>query len=123
MKKLGGFMCHSLPATAVCIPADPHSAVVSRRLARPDYANTGHGNRARLMSNVVKYSKLVESPSLSVRSEGTNTDMKKPVPVMLSSLPENVFQVVVMRVALHCQGCASKVKRHLTKMEGRNSYS
>lgn len=27
-------------------------------------------------------------------------------------------QVVVMRVSLHCQGCASKVKKHLSKMEG-----
>lgn len=29
------------------------------------------------------------------------------------------LQVVVMRVALHCQGCAGKVKKHLSKMEGK----
>lgn len=28
------------------------------------------------------------------------------------------MQVVVMRVSLHCQGCAGKVKKHLSKMEG-----
>lgn len=27
-------------------------------------------------------------------------------------------QVVVMRVAIHCEGCAGKVKKHLSKMEG-----
>ncbi|XP_038888352.1 heavy metal-associated isoprenylated plant protein 35-like [Benincasa hispida] len=123
MKKLGGFMCHSPAATAVCIPADPRSAVVSRRLARADYVHNANSNRARLVSNAVKYSKLVESTNLSVRSMETQTNMKKSVPVMLSPPPENVFHVVVMRVALHCQGCASKVKRHLAKMEGVTSFS
>ncbi|CAN1833592.1 Protein SODIUM POTASSIUM ROOT DEFECTIVE 1 [Linum perenne] len=33
------------------------------------------------------------------------------------------FQVVTMRVSLHCQGCAAKVKRHLSKMEGVTSFS
>nr|GMD91613.1 protein SODIUM POTASSIUM ROOT DEFECTIVE 1-like isoform X2 [Ipomoea batatas] len=41
----------------------------------------------------------------------------------LSSSNTHVFQVVVMRVSLHCQGCASKVKKHLSKMEGVTSFS
>lgn len=32
------------------------------------------------------------------------------------------MQVVVMRVAIHCQGCAVKVKKHLSKMEGIHLY-
>ncbi|CAL2236166.1 unnamed protein product [Prunus armeniaca] len=36
---------------------------------------------------------------------------------------DNVFQVVVMRVSIHCQGCAGKVKKHLSKMEGVTSFS
>ncbi|XP_034680725.1 protein SODIUM POTASSIUM ROOT DEFECTIVE 1-like [Vitis riparia] len=42
-----------------------------------------------------------------------------------SSTPslDHVFQVVVMRVSLHCQGCAGKVKKHLSKMEGVTSFS
>ncbi|WVZ23070.1 hypothetical protein V8G54_001614 [Vigna mungo] len=36
----------------------------------------------------------------------------------------NLFMiVVVMRVAIHCQGCAVKVKKHLSKMEGVTSFS
>lgn len=27
-------------------------------------------------------------------------------------------QVVVMKVAIHCQGCAGKVRKHISKMEG-----
>ncbi|KAH1098770.1 hypothetical protein J1N35_015691 [Gossypium stocksii] len=34
-----------------------------------------------------------------------------------------LWQVVVMRVAIHCQGCAGKVKKHLSKMEGVTSFS
>ncbi|KAE9599346.1 putative heavy metal-associated domain, HMA [Lupinus albus] len=33
------------------------------------------------------------------------------------------MKVVVMRVAIHCQGCAHKVKKHLSKMEGVTSFS
>ncbi|CBI20049.3 unnamed protein product, partial [Vitis vinifera] len=36
---------------------------------------------------------------------------------------KNIFNVVVMRVSLHCQGCAGKVKKHLSKMEGVTSFS
>lgn len=28
------------------------------------------------------------------------------------------LQVVVMKVAIHCQGCAGKVRKHISKMEG-----
>uniref|UniRef100_A0A452Z991 HMA domain-containing protein n=1 Tax=Aegilops tauschii subsp. strangulata TaxID=200361 RepID=A0A452Z991_AEGTS len=31
---------------------------------------------------------------------------------------EQVLQVVVMKVAIHCQGCAGKVRKHISKMEG-----
>uniref|UniRef100_A0A452Z9H0 HMA domain-containing protein n=1 Tax=Aegilops tauschii subsp. strangulata TaxID=200361 RepID=A0A452Z9H0_AEGTS len=32
-------------------------------------------------------------------------------------------QVVVMKVAIHCQGCAGKVRKHISKMEGVTSFS
>ncbi|KAK6156866.1 hypothetical protein DH2020_011114 [Rehmannia glutinosa] len=39
------------------------------------------------------------------------------------AISDNVFQVVVMRVSIHCQGCAGKVKKHLSRMEGVTSFS
>lgn len=30
-------------------------------------------------------------------------------------------EVVVLRVSLHCKGCAGKVKKHISKMEGVTS--
>ncbi|KAI4334477.1 hypothetical protein L6164_019166 [Bauhinia variegata] len=32
-------------------------------------------------------------------------------------------QVVVLRVSLHCKGCESKVRKHISKMEGVTSFS
>nr|GMD01687.1 protein SODIUM POTASSIUM ROOT DEFECTIVE 2-like [Ipomoea batatas] len=31
-------------------------------------------------------------------------------------------KVVVLRVSMHCNGCARKVKKHISKMEGLPSY-
>ncbi|KAM5546532.1 hypothetical protein ABKV19_013971 [Rosa sericea] len=135
-----GFMCHSQAATAVCVS----SADAARSAIVPGARNT------RMINNYnARYSKIVESH----RSGNLADHGKKPVllssmikresalnyhhhhhhhskPKMslqktASVLPstDNVFQVVVMRVALHCQGCAGKVKKHLSKMEGVTSFS
>ncbi|XP_038881231.1 protein SODIUM POTASSIUM ROOT DEFECTIVE 3-like isoform X2 [Benincasa hispida] len=37
------------------------------------------------------------------------------------SPPSN--QVVVLRVSLHCRGCEGKLRKHLSKMEGVNSFN
>ncbi|KAL9672934.1 hypothetical protein QQ045_029187 [Rhodiola kirilowii] len=34
----------------------------------------------------------------------------------------NSDQVVVVRVSLHCKGCAGKVKKHISRLEGVTSY-
>ncbi|KAK2647618.1 hypothetical protein Ddye_015107 [Dipteronia dyeriana] len=43
----------------------------------------------------------------------------------LSSPPEKPFsnKVVVLRVSLHCKGCAGKLKKHLSRMEGVTSFN
>ncbi|WCJ42900.1 Protein SODIUM POTASSIUM ROOT DEFECTIVE 3 [Euphorbia peplus] len=40
-----------------------------------------------------------------------------------SSSSHPLFQVVVMRVSIHCNSCASEIKKHLLKMEGVTSFS
>ncbi|XP_012436020.1 heavy metal-associated isoprenylated plant protein 3 isoform X2 [Gossypium raimondii] len=126
--KMRGFMCQSAAVNATCMAVDPRSAVVPRKLARIRTDNT------RLIKNC-NYSRLVESQRFVrddkrsivtplVRKE--RNQEQKPMPhsrsVQLAS-SDHVFQVVVMRVALHCQGCAGKVKKHLSKMEGVTSFS
>ncbi|XWS63176.1 hypothetical protein CRYUN_Cryun06bG0073400 [Craigia yunnanensis] len=121
--KMRGFMCQSTPVNAACMAVDPRSAVIPRRLDRILIDDT------RLINNA-RYSRLVESgrfvgadkrPIVNpfVRREQNQEQKPKPLhkPVQLAS-SEHVFQVVVMRVSLHCQGCAGKVKKHLSKMEG-----
>ncbi|KAK8562720.1 hypothetical protein V6N13_018712 [Hibiscus sabdariffa] len=131
-KMMRGFMCQSTSVNAACMVADPRSVVMPRRVERLliDDQDT------RLVNNA-RYSRLVES------RRHVGADMKKPAvttpfvkkeqnqqqkpkqlqqPVQLTS-SEHVFQVVVMRVSIHCQGCAGKVKKHLSKMEGVTSFS
>ena len=121
-------MCHSPAATAVCIPGDPRSVIVPRR---PDRTLVDH---SRLINNA-KYSRLVESHRFTPAAKRSvlvpamkrgHRPSAEPMPFHPpSSTPslDHVFQVVVMRVSLHCQGCAGKVKKHLSKMEGVTSFS
>ncbi|KHN33508.1 hypothetical protein glysoja_005550 [Glycine soja] len=123
-----GFMCHSEASTAVCIAG---SVVVPRTRSRRHQRSVSlDGTR---LINYAKYSKLVDSstssrfnsahkkcdsvsvPNIKHQENESRELQKKPT--------DNVFQVVVMRVAIHCQGCAGKVKKHLSKMEGVTSFS
>ncbi|KAK7328172.1 hypothetical protein VNO77_22269 [Canavalia gladiata] len=126
-----GFMCRSRTSTAVCMStSDPRSVVVPRRRCRRVSLDD-----TRLI-NYAKYSKLVESrrfnsadkkcvsvtvPKINQRSQDEDQENEPREPQKTPT--DNVFQVVVMRVAIHCQGCAGKVKRHLSKMEGVTSFS
>ncbi|RDX88866.1 Protein SODIUM POTASSIUM ROOT DEFECTIVE 1, partial [Mucuna pruriens] len=122
-----GFMCHSRASTAVCTcTTNPGSVVVPRTRTRRHERNVSLDD-TRLI-NYANYSKLVEPSttrfnkcdSVSVpnikHQENESRELHK-------TPTDTVFQVVVMRVAIHCQGCAGKVKKHLSKMEGVTSFS
>lgn len=126
-KNMRGLMCHSAGATAVCMATEPLSVIVQRKSL--DRNLTEH---ARLINNA-KYIRLGEAhrlttriqrsttvPSLTVKSDQEETSKAANSSV---AVKDQVFQVVVMRVSLHCQGCAGKVKKHLSKMEGVTSFS
>ncbi|KAK3184930.1 hypothetical protein Dsin_032216 [Dipteronia sinensis] len=124
-----GFMCHSTAATAVCMATvDSRSVFVPRR---PHTTLINIDDHTRLVANA-NYSRLVnKSHSNRFVSPTNNSSIKRDLPrpkppnklstTVASS--DQVFQVVVMRVSLHCHGCAGKVKKHLTKMEGVTSFS
>ncbi|GMI74692.1 hypothetical protein HRI_001138500 [Hibiscus trionum] len=119
-----GFMCRSTSVNAACMEANPRSVVTPRRLGRLLIDDQDK----RLINNV-RYSRLVGAEQRTivtpfVRKEQIQEHKPKslPKPVLLAS-SEHVFQVVVMRVSIHCQGCAGKVKKHLSKMEGVTSFS
>ncbi|TKY71442.1 Copper transport protein ATX1 [Spatholobus suberectus] len=127
-----GFMCHSGASTAVFnCTIDPGSVVVPRSRSRRLERSVSLDD-TRLI-NYAKYSKLVESSTSSFSSADKKYRDTLSVPNIkhqenesreLQKTPtDNVFQVVVMRVAIHCQGCAGKVKKHLSKMEGVTSFS
>ncbi|OVA14647.1 Heavy metal-associated domain [Macleaya cordata] len=149
-KMMGGFMCQSPGSTAiVCMTVDPRSVIVPRRTAdgsnikyssASSSSSSAINDHARLINNssssgISKYSRLVDSGSCSsfnmitlghdqnVNKRSSSSSSRahhhhQPQPIHPSS-----FQVVVMRVSIHCQGCAGKVKKHLSKMEGVTSFS
>ncbi|KAF3434991.1 hypothetical protein FNV43_RR22078 [Rhamnella rubrinervis] len=135
-KMMGGFMCHSQAATAVCMNPDFGSVIVPRR---PTDDRTLIDDTRLSTINNAKYTRLVESRRFSdqrlsdkrsvsvpsIRKRQAFEGHPKPLQKQLSPdhSSDNVFQVVVMRVSLHCQGCAGKVKKHLSKMEGVTSFS
>ncbi|XP_043718678.1 protein SODIUM POTASSIUM ROOT DEFECTIVE 1-like [Telopea speciosissima] len=139
-KKMRGFMCQSPAATAVCITGDTRSVIVPRM--KPDRSSVGRrAHHAMLInSSSSKYTRLVESqrfspfptdnhprPPLPFSSSFLRDRERKPSSTACTSFTSStsnpIFQVVVMRVSLHCQGCAGKVKKHLSKMEGVTSFS
>ncbi|GAB4838331.1 hypothetical protein Ancab_027861 [Ancistrocladus abbreviatus] len=122
-RKMRGFMCQSPASTAVCVPGDVRSVIVPRR-----FVDHHHG-----VMKGAKYSRLVESSTRPTHAStgsavflptvGKGRDLQQPrQPDQLPS-SSDVFQVVVLRVSIHCQACAGKVKKHLSKMEGVTSFS
>ncbi|KDP37922.1 hypothetical protein JCGZ_05361 [Jatropha curcas] len=143
-KKMKGFMCQSRAATAICTAGDPRSMIVPRttsvkysRLAEPSSSSSlkllpPATSRSVLVSSIKKQendNKYNDNDNISNKKKSTKEyyktrlPMQKPPSVLPSSDQQQVFQVVVMRVSLHCQGCAGKVKKHLSKMEGVSSFS
>ncbi|KAK4491220.1 hypothetical protein RD792_001953 [Penstemon davidsonii] len=116
-----GLMCHSTASIAVCMP---HAVMVPvRRSAAAD-----QGRRLEIINNT-KYIRLAtDHQPRALRSSSYHHHVKenRPKDEATNSLAishDHIFQVVVMRVSLHCQGCAGKVKKHLSKMEGVTSFS
>ncbi|WCJ42028.1 Heavy metal transport/detoxification superfamily protein [Euphorbia peplus] len=140
-----GFMCHPTASTVVCTVGDSRAVIVPRKSVRSSRDMADDDNpRLKMMMTSVRYSKLVDSPlilpnpskiqrsssaSRTKNKEGKKDDSnshkstRKPPPLPSSSSDHQVFQIVVMRVSIHCQGCAGKLKKHLSKMEGVTSFS
>ncbi|KAK8487385.1 hypothetical protein V6N12_005576 [Hibiscus sabdariffa] len=122
--KIRGFMCQSTAVNSTCMAADPRSVVMPRKFdrIRSDETRLIHDSR---YSSFVEPRRFVGADKrLSIGTpfvrKGQSQEQKPmflPKPVQQAS-SDHVFQVVVMRVALHCQGCAGKVKKHLSRMEG-----
>ncbi|KAF0899039.1 hypothetical protein E2562_012893 [Oryza meyeriana var. granulata] len=121
--RAGGMLCRSQAATAVCVPGDARSMVVARR------ADRTIAEDARLV-NDVRYARLgggagpggrspKETPAREMAAAAAAAKRAPPA----AAPDDQVLQVVVMKVAIHCQGCAGKVRKHISKMEGVTSFS
>lgn len=125
-KKMKGFMCHCPASTAVCMSQEYRRAVVVPPHAAVPKHQTEVGN------NSGRYIRLgaKDGPAVNpTAASAVKKDQQKVVQPQEASaaasltISDNVFQVVVMRVSIHCNGCAGKLKKHISKMEGVTSYS
>ncbi|CAL5012208.1 unnamed protein product [Urochloa decumbens] len=67
---------------------------------------------------------VTKSPSKEAAAKDLAAAAKRVSTAAALAAPgDQVLQVVVMKVAIHCQGCAGKVRKHISKMEGVTSFS
>ncbi|XP_031399004.1 protein SODIUM POTASSIUM ROOT DEFECTIVE 3-like [Punica granatum] len=73
---------------------------------------------------------LVPVPQQGVHHHQQEKDDKSSVPASASKLSSSSRinksssdQMVVLRVSLHCKGCAEKLRKHLSRMEGVTSFN
>lgn len=129
-------LCRSNASTAVCLPTDPRVAIAPTHIY--DHMRYSRLNDARRLSrrdNNRSRDRAVTLPMVTKTEKSTRKQMATCADVYLVPTAtatsttsvvqthEQAFQVVVLRVSIHCQGCAAKVKKHISKMEGVTSYS
>ncbi|XP_043698421.1 protein SODIUM POTASSIUM ROOT DEFECTIVE 1-like [Telopea speciosissima] len=69
-------------------------------------------------------SSSITSSSLTLKPSSSSTpSLPSPALIPSSSSTHSRHQVVVLRVSLHCKGCAGKVRKHISRMEGVTSFS
>ncbi|KAL2930097.1 Protein SODIUM POTASSIUM ROOT DEFECTIVE 1 [Bienertia sinuspersici] len=133
MRLVRGFMCQSPASTAVgCMPDDIQAVVVPSKSSERSsmVVNSNHDLHERTLRNV-KYCRLnnnndrenllplgdhrnsIKRDHHHHRDQPSVAHQKhqKPKNLQRTSLSsDEIFQVVVLRVSLHCQGCAGKLK-------------
>ncbi|KAL4347183.1 hypothetical protein GQ457_17G012520 [Hibiscus cannabinus] len=122
--KIRGFMCQSTAVNSTCMAADPRSVVMPRKFDRIGSDETRLIHDSRYSSFVEPRRFVGADKRLSIGTpfvrKGQSQEQKPmflPKPVQLAS-SDHVFQVVVMRVALHCQGCAGKYRAREQEGDG-----
>ncbi|CAL1352691.1 unnamed protein product [Linum trigynum] len=135
-KMMKGFMCqNTAPAKTIISPAAlfvcgandlPLTSAIVPAATRPRLLLKKYNIVNSSTAANIKYSRLQQQKQ--VEAGEPLKLLKKPNIVVDddedgSKIIRHSFQVVVMRVSLHCQGCAGQVKRHVSKMEGVTSFS
>ncbi|KAG2583756.1 protein SODIUM POTASSIUM ROOT DEFECTIVE 2-like [Panicum virgatum] len=110
-------------AAAAAPPPPPPAVVVSGGAAsckpRVEMARRRPAARAPV---AVTLPMVTKSPSKEAPAKDLAAAAKRAA-AAVAPPGDQVLQVVVMKVAIHCQGCAGKVRKHISKMEGVTSFS
>ncbi|GLJ34252.1 hypothetical protein SUGI_0688270 [Cryptomeria japonica] len=99
----------SADATAVCFPL--------KKQYPPKKSGSDISEHTRLLGGQRSAVLEIRTPKLD-RKSAHHVRIEEQAP----SLKQNP-KVVVLKVSLHCQGCAKKVRRHVSKIEGVTSIA
>ncbi|XP_022143831.1 protein SODIUM POTASSIUM ROOT DEFECTIVE 2-like [Momordica charantia] len=138
---------HASPAAAAAATQDPLNKIKKKKktsiittdlvrwsCAKPSDLATPPGSMRYLLNDksfrdgsMDRLSKsILQSEShLKVTSsiENNRDESKSTIEISEAKTPSPSNQVVVLRVSLHCRGCEGKLRKHLSKMEGVNSFN
>lgn len=104
------------------INADQSDRGIGEKARRSTHRRSGN-SISRFSCSAIDQSAIVpyqpfQEPKAVKKCPVVNND-----PLPSCSSATDATEVVVLRVSLHCQGCAGKVKKHISKMEGVTSFS
>lgn len=106
----------SAPSRAA--PSAPPTATAATASCKPRV------ERPRRAPVAVTLPMVTKSPSKEAPPKDLAAAAKRAQAAAVAAPPgDQLLQVVVMKVAIHCQGCAGKVRKHISKMEGVTSFS
>eukprot|EP01018_Ginkgo_biloba_P020841 Gb_12907 [translate_table: standard] len=88
---------------------------------RSSSSSTATNSKSRFSCSAIDQSAIIPFTHSSVPKSVPS--QAKPINDVAQSSSSGPSEVVVLRVSLHCQGCAGKVKKHISKMEGVTSVN
>ncbi|TKW10180.1 hypothetical protein SEVIR_6G145500v4 [Setaria viridis] len=105
-------------------PPPPPVAVSSAASCKPRVEIRRRATARAAAPVAVTLPMVTKSPSKEAPAKDLAAAAKRVSSAAAVAAPgDQVLQVVVMKVAIHCQGCAGKVRKHISKMEGVTSFS
>eukprot|EP01018_Ginkgo_biloba_P022130 Gb_31193 [translate_table: standard] len=110
-------LTRALEIFCICPASTAIYLCLERRSTQTQYSRLSEHTRLLDRQN----SEVLEDPTWDLKSIGNaqHKTIEEQITPALQQKPKEV----VLRVSLHCPGCAKKVRKHISKMEGVTSFA